>query len=68
MIFVLFRINLPYDVAQFVGSFPGLIVIVVIVVYLFIKEGTVLGMLGLVAGYQLLSRSGISSLTTSWTS
>ena len=58
MIFVLFRINLPYDVAQFVGSFPGLIVIVVIVVYLFIKEGTVLGMLGLVAGYQLLSRSG----------
>ena len=58
VIFILFRINLPYGVSQFVGSFPGMIVIVVVVVYLFIKEGTVLGMLGLIAGYQILSRSG----------
>ena len=58
LIFILFRINLPYGAARFVGSFPGMIVIVAVVIYLFIKEGTVLGMLGLVAGYQLLSRVG----------
>ena len=59
LIFIIFQINLPADVSRFVGSLPGLIVVVCIVIYLFAREGPVIGILGLIAGYQMLARVGI---------
>lgn len=58
IVVVLVNMNMTYKTSTMVGSIYGIVIIACFVLYLF-TEGPILGILGLIAGYALLSQTGL---------
>ena len=58
VLFIIFDISVPDMIAPYIASVPGMIVVLLSVGYLFKSTNAVMGILALIAGYELIRRSG----------
>ena len=61
VVFLVYPVPMPALVARWIDSPPGVAVVVVAAFYLFFRASTVLGVLSLIAAYELLRRSSASA-------
>jgi hypothetical protein len=54
-LFILLRVKIPTSLYNFVGTSPGIIIMLGIIFYLF-TESPILGVLGMIAGYELIQQ------------
>ena len=62
ILYIVFNVQTPHSVATLVDTTPGKVAVVLLSLSLF-RVNTVLGLLGIVAGYQLLTRASLTSGT-----
>ena len=58
LIFIVFPVGVPDVVSPFIASIPGTIVVILLMACLFSLTNPVIGILGLIAAYELIRRSG----------
>ena len=58
LIFIVFPVGVPEVISPFVASIPGTIVVMLLMACLFSLTNPVIGILGLIAAYELIRRSG----------
>ena len=68
VIFLLFPFQIPSDLAYFVNSIGGILVILIIIILLFVNAHPVVAIVYLLVAYEVIRRSGKSNVTPSGSS
>jgi len=60
-VFILFPLPLPFELATYIDTKLGSLLVVVLSIFVFVTVSPVVGILAFIAGYSLLYRAGVST-------